>query len=167
MFINRFLFCLIIFLLLGCSNLEFVYNYQDSIKYFHKKTLVSTSGDDSDVLSSYINSRLKGNTDSKKAIYSLVVKSDKDVVASVIKKDATASKFQIKYNIFYKLRNNSKNCMLINKKITTESYYDAKSSGYSFGTDVSEKESSANNLQSNVDEFLKLLAITEFNSDCL
>ena len=57
--------------------------------------------------------------------------------------------------------------MLINKKITTESYYDAKSSGYSFGTDVSEKESSVNNLQSNVDEFLKLLAITEFNSDCL
>ncbi len=166
MFMVRFLFCILIIALLGCSNLEFVYNYQDNIKFFHKKTLVSVSGDDSDVISGYLSSKLKTAND-EKSTYGLTVKSDKDIDASIIEKDATASKFKIKYNISYKLKNNLENCLLINKKITTESYYDAKSSGYSFGTDVSEKESSVNNLQSNVDEFLNILAISELDKDCL
>ena len=85
----------------------------------------------------------------------------------MVEKDATASKFSIKYNISYRLRNNLKSCLLISKNIKTESYYDAKSSGYSFGTDVSEKESSVNNLQSNVDRFLDILAVEEFDEDCL
>ncbi len=166
MFIVRFLFCVVIMALMGCSNLEFVYNFQDNIKFFHKKTLVSVSGDDSDIINGYLVSKLK-KAGNEKGVYNLVVKSNKDIDASVVEKDATASKFKIQYNISYKLKNNLENCLLINKKITTESYYDAKSAGYSFGTDVSEKESSVNNLQSNVDEFLNALAIAELNKDCL
>ena len=48
---------------------------------------------------------------------------------------------------------NTNNCLLIDKKITTESFYDAKSSGYSFGTDLAEKELSTKNLHSNIDRF--------------
>ena len=57
--------------------------------------------------------------------------------------------------------------MLLDQKITTESFYDAKSSGYSFGTDISETESSINNLQSNADEFLRALSVVEFDNNCL
>ena len=152
--------------LLGCSNLEFVYNFKDNIKYFHEQTLVNVSGDDSDSLSGYVHSRLKPNK-SKSPVYELNIKSDKDVSASVIETDGTASKFSIKYNIRYKLKNSIKNCMLLDQKITTESFYDAKSSGYSFGTDISETESSINNLQSNADEYLRVLSVTEFDNNCL
>ena len=166
MLINRLIFLIITIVLFGCSNLEFVYDYKENTKLFNGKTTVSTSGDDSDLLSSYIYSKLRPpkNNDS---IYRLEIKSTKDVKASVIEKDATASKFSTKYNIRYKLKNNTNNCLLIDKKITTESFYDAKSSGYSFGTDVSEKERSIKNMQSNVDEFLRILAFEELNSNCL
>ena len=166
MFIKSFLFFFTIMTLLGCSNLEFVYNFKDNIKYFHEQTLVNVSGDDSDSLSGYVHSRLKPNK-SNSPVYELNIKSDKDVSASVIETDGTASKFSIKYNIRYKLKNSIKNCMLLDQKITTESFYDAKSSGYSFGTDISETESSINNLQSNADEFLRALSVVEFDNNCL
>ena len=54
MFVVRFLFCVTTIALMGCSNLEFVYNFQDNIKFFQKKTIVSVSGDDSDIINGYL-----------------------------------------------------------------------------------------------------------------
>ena len=64
------------------------------------------------------------------------------IEAEVIKTDATASKFMIKHDLKYTLNNANKNCLAFEKNISTINSYDAKSAGYSFGTDLVEKESS-------------------------
>ena len=55
---------------------------------------------------------------------------------------------------------------LINDEQSTENLYDAKSSGYSFGTDLAEKELSTKNLHSNIDQFLNELLIDDSNLKC-
>ena len=52
------------------------------------------------------------------------------------------------------------------KKISTENFYDAKSAGYSFGTDLAEKELSKRNLHSNIDQFLDELSINYSDLKC-
>ena len=77
--------------------------------------------------------------------------------AIVINKDATASKFKIKYSINYDLYNLHKNCKVLNKEINTVSTYNAKAAGYSFGTDISQKESGVQNINNNINEFISAL----------
>ena len=79
------------------------------------------------------------------------------MVAAVITKDATASKFNIKYTIIYNLYSLSLDCRIYNNKIVTENNYNAKSAGYSFGTDLSEIEASNNNVVKNINTFISSL----------
>ena len=55
---------------------------------------------------------------------------------------------------------------IVEKKISTENFYDAKSAGYSFGTDLAEKELSERNLHSNIDQFLDELSINYSDLKC-
>ena len=86
---------------------------------------------------------------------------------SVIEKDATASKFNIEYKINYYLKNRKeKNCTIISRSIRTNSSYDSKSEGYSFGSDFSEKEVSIKIIHSNIDDFMHDLSILKTNFSC-
>jgi hypothetical protein len=84
------------------------------------------------------------------------------IEAAVIKADATASKFMIKHDLKYKLDNINKKCTVFEKDILTKNSYDAKSAGYSFGTDLAEKELSTKNIHSNIDQFINELS-TKFD----
>ena len=86
--------------------------------------------------------------------YRLSVDSIKTESAAVIKKDATASKFNIQYLISYDFYNLYKNCSVFQKEITTVNSYNVKSAGYSFGTDLSQKETSHQNIKKNINEFI-------------
>tara|TARA_Y100001960_G_scaffold326099_1_gene409752 strand:+ start:1257 stop:1748 length:492 start_codon:yes stop_codon:yes gene_type:complete len=156
---------LIIFaFLLGCSNFEFVYNNLSDNNKIKDKTLLAISGDSTEIFYTYAINKIKNNE--KNNLYKLSIASTKVVEAVVIEKDATASKFNIKLNVDYKLLNTNKNCLILEKNFITNSTYDSKSAGYSFGTDLSEKEVLTQAIHSNFDEFLLYLKSFDDKLNC-
>ena len=156
-------FCAI---LISCSNFEFVYDYPSSIKNLQNKTLLSIAGDDIDIINSYLLGKLRPLSEKKEYSYILIIYSEKNITASVIEKDATASKFNIEYKINYYLMNKKENCTIISRSIETNSTYDSKSEGYSFGSDLSESEASTINVHSNIDNFMNDLSILKTDFSC-
>jgi len=150
-------------LIINCSGFTFVYNDVnfDKIK---EKTLFSISGNNRDIINSYLLSKI-GRSESNPT-YFLSIVSSESIDAAVIEADATASKFMIKHDIKYTLNNINKKCIIFEKNILTNNLYDAKSAGYSFGTDLAEKELSTKNLRSNIDQFLSELSINYNNLKC-
>ena len=158
-----FLLILLLVLIINCSNLEFVYDtsYNSKIK---EKTLLSISGDNKDVINSYLLGKL-GEVESNPT-YILSIIASSSIEAVVIETDATASKFMISHDLKYILKNIGNNCIIIEKSILTKNIYDAKSAGYSFGTDLAEKELSKKNIHSNTDQFLDELSINYSDLKC-
>ena len=150
-------------LTISCSGFEFVYNVAsyDKIK---NKTHFSITGDNKDIINSYLLNKI-GEAEND-AAYTLSIVSSGSIEAAVIEADATASKFMIKHNLKYTFNNISKNCVVFEKSILTNILYDAKSAGYSFGTDLAEKELSEKNLRSNIDQFLSDLSTKYGYLDC-
>ena len=153
-----FFFTSLLVLVISCSSFEYVYNSSESAGYGIKyKTLLSISGDNKNVINSYLLNKI-GEVGSD-PIYTLSIVSNGLIEAAVIEVDATASKFIIKHDLIYVLNSMPNNCILFEKNILTENSYDSKSAGYSFGTDLAEKELSTKNLHSNIDRFLNELSI--------
>jgi len=160
-----FFFTSLLVLIISCSSFEYVYNTSDGIEYGIKsKTLLSISGDNKNVINSYLLNKI-GEAGSD-PLYTLSIVSSGLIEAAVIEVDATASKFIIKHDLRYVLKNMRKKCIIFEKKILTENSYEAKSAGYSFGTDLAEKELSTKNLHSNIDIFLKELSINHNDLKC-
>ena len=152
-------------LIISCSNLEFVYNSSfQTINKINENTLLSIGGDNKDIINSYLLSKI-GEAGNNPA-YALSIVSSGAIEATVIETDATASKFMIKHDLKYTLNDISKNCIAFEKNILTKNLYNAKSAGYSFGTDLAEKELSTKNLHSNIDQFLNELSINYNNLKC-
>ena len=129
----------------NCANLDFIYKSITQIEVLKNNTNLIISGDESDEIYSYI-VRILESTNNKNPNYQLSINSIRTKEAQVIEKDATASKFSIKYKISYNLYNINKNCKLIEAQIITKDSYDSKSAGYSFGTDLSEIETINQNI---------------------
>ena len=157
--IKRIFFITSLFvLIISCSSLDFVYNTSFiTTNNISENTLLSISGDNKDTINSYLLSKIgeAGNNPT----HALSIVSSGVIEATVVEIDATASKFMIKHDLKYTLNNISKNCIVFEKNILTTNLYDAKSAGYSFGTDLAEKELSTKNLHSNIDQFLSELYI--------
>ena len=152
-------------IIISCSSFDFVYNtsFQISNK-MNGNTLLSISGDNREIINSYLSGKFgKAGSD---PVYVLHIVSDRSIEAVVIESDATASKFMIKHDLKYKLNIISKKCTVFEKNILTENLYDAKSAGYSFGTDLAEKELSTKNLHSNIDQFISELSINYDYLEC-
>ena len=158
-----FLLIPLLVLIISCSGFEFVYN-SVSFDKIKEKTFFSISGDNKDIINSYLSGKI-GEAESN-PVYILSIISSGSIEAAVIEADATASKFMIKHDLKYTLINMSKNCMIFEKNILTKILYDAKSAGYSFGTDLAEKELYEKNLRSNIDQFLNELSINYDYLEC-
>ena len=155
--IKRIFFLIpLLVLIISCSGFEFVYTI-DSFDKIKEKIFFSIRGDNKDIINSYLLNKF-GKTGSD-PVYILYIVSSGSIEAVVIESDATASKFMIKHDLKYKLNNISKKCAVLEKNILTENLYDAKSAGYSFGTDLAEKELYTKNLHSNIDQFINELSI--------
>jgi len=161
---NIFIKLLVCFLLFSCSGFEFVYNDASDANKIKGKTYLSVSGDDTEIVYAYAINKIQNNENNHK--YALSIKSKKIVEAVVIEKDATASKFNIKLDIFYRLLDNINNCVILEKSFITQSTFDSKSAGYSFGTDLSQKEVLERTIHSNIDEFLLFLIRSEKIFNC-
>ena len=161
--IKRIFFITSLFVsIIGCSSLDFVYNNAFQImNKIKENTLLSISGDNRNIINSYLLNRI-GKAGNNPA-YALSIVSNSVIEATVIETDATASKFMIKHDLKYTFNNMSKNCITFEKNISTKNLFDAKSSGYSFGTDLAEKELSTKNLHYNIDQFLNELSINHNN----
>ena len=165
MFLKKIFFSTLLIYIVGCSDLRFVYD--DSHKKLNdlfEKTLVSISGDDSETIRIYIQSKVGAVLN--RATYQLIVSSKKEITAAVLDKDATASKIQIKNTTHYSLINIKKSCVILNKEIETIASYNTKSEGYSFGSDLSESELLEKNLYSNIDIFFNNVILSNINFNC-
>ena len=158
-----FLLILLLVLIINCSNLEFVYNssYNSKVK---EKTLLSISGDNKNIINSYLLNKLGEVKGNPTHILSIVSKST--IEAVVMETDATASKFMIEHDFKYILKNIGNNCIIVEKSILTTYIYETKSAGYSFGTDLAEKELSKKNIHSNIDQFIDELFINYSDLKC-
>jgi len=153
---NAFFVISFFLFLSNCGGFEFVLKTNDDSSSIKNFTKIYVTGDDASRV--YVLMRdLVGNNKDNNPKYSLSASVIKEENAEVITKDATASKFNIKYSISYELYNLNKNCYMFNKQINTVSTYNSKSAGYSFGTDFSEKESNNNNISKNINEFITSL----------
>ena len=161
---RKFFLITLLFFIISCSSLEFVYNDSVNPNKIKQKTLLSIIGDNKNIINSYLLGKL-GEVDGN-PVYKLTIVSSGQVEATVIEIDATASKFMIKHDLVYTLTNIVQNCQILEKSISSKNLYDAKSAGYSFGTDLAEKEFTANNLHSNIDKFLNELAINYIDLNC-
>jgi hypothetical protein len=150
---KKIVFIFTFFLILNnCGGFEFVYNTSDNVFLIKNVTNINVNGDDAYQIQTSLKDLIGHEVNNPK--YKLLVNSVKTEAADVITKDATASKFVIKYTINYELYNTFKNCKVFFKEITTSSTYNAKSAGYSYGTDLSQVESSIQNINKNINEFI-------------
>ena len=143
----------IMFFVTNCANFELVYKSHKQTEELKNNTDFAIAGDESNEVYSYIVSVL-GSKNNVNPNFKLSINSSRIDEAQVIEKDATASKFSIKYNIIYNLYNINKNCEILEKEIITIDSYDSKSAGYSFGTDLSKKETRKKIISKNIDQFI-------------
>ena len=162
--INKLTYVFVFIFLLGCGNLVFVYEQPDSSNNIKKLTELKVYGDESEEILSHAIKKI--GLPSGNPFYSLSINSSKKVVASLIEKDATASKFNVSFNISYNLQNIEDGCLIYKETISTETSYDSKSEGYSFGSDFAEKESARENIRINFNKFLNNLAILLNDLSC-
>ena len=161
---KNFFYILVFIFLSNCAGFEFVYKDAVDVSKLKEKTNISISGDNSEIAYAYIINKIGlKNSDYS---FELLVNSKKTVVAKVVEKDGTASKFDIKIIINYNLINSNNNCQILNKEITTTTSYDSKSAGYSFGTDLSENKVLTQNIHSNIDEFLVYVVRSGIDMSC-
>ena len=164
---KKYIFLLASILFLNnCANLEFVLKPNKGVNVLTNNTNLSISGDEAGTIHGYI-ANILGNTYNENFIYKLSINSKRTDLAQIIEKDATASKFSIEYNVIYNLYNIKENCKILKKEISTKSSYDSKSAGYSFGTDLSEKETRFIIISKNIDQFI--LSVNRYDdlNDCL
>ncbi len=152
---NLFLLGLLL-ILSSCEGLEFVYKTNIDAFFIKNNAEIVVEGDSASQIHAGLRSAIGTNKDDFPK-YKIFASSIKTEIAEVIKKDATASKFNIKYLISYDIYNLYKGCRLYLKEISTVSSYNVKSAGYSFGTDLSEKESITNNIDKNISKFIYFL----------
>ena len=152
---NLILLTITLLFFANCANLEFVYKSNEEINKLIRNTNLNTTGDESDEVYSYMVSLLSSPSASPE--YILTINSIRKDEAQVILKDATASKFSIEYNILYDLYNMNKKCTVIQEEIITKDSYDSKSAGYSFGTDLSKKETRKKIISKNIDQFISII----------
>ncbi len=149
---NIFLILVILFIA-NCANLEFVYKLNSGLDDLKNNTKVIIVGDDA-IEIFYSIKNILGNINKQDSDYILKISSIRKDLAQVIEKDATASKFSIEYNISYSLFNLEQNCEIIDSQNLTKGFYDSKSAGYSFGTDLSKKETEKKLISRNIDQFV-------------
>ena len=72
-----------------------------------------------------------------------------DIKSEIIDTTSTATKYKVGHSVSYELISVIKNCTVLERKLINSSNFDSKSSGYSFGSDVSKTVTVEKNLQTN------------------
>ena len=151
----KYLFACFIFIVVGCSGFEFVYKDAPIIKKIKENAIYDISGDNREALASQVYIYL--GTPNYMGDYVIKINSEFSETPIVIEQDASASKVEIVHNIKYELKQKNSGCLIFVKEITSRASYNQRSSGYNFTSDFSKQEIINNNLDTNLNLFLKFL----------
>ena len=151
-------------LVVSCGGFEFTYDKSPTIKLLENNTQVIVSGDDVSIIKSQLNNIVVASTSDGE--FKLLVTSSKTSTNAVIKDNQTVSQIGINHVLNYNLQKRGGGCIISEKKISSDSVYNLKSSGYSFGTDLAKKETAHDNVEKNINKFFKFLIHDHSNLDC-
>ena len=151
-------------LTIGCRDFEFIYDKSSTIKLLENNTQVIVSGDDISIIKSQLNNAVGPSIGGGE--FKLLVTSSKTSSNTVIKDNQTVSQIGINHILNYSLQKRDGGCIISEKKISSDSVYNLKSSGYSFGTDLEKKETTYNNVEKNINNFFQFLNLNHSNLSC-
>ena len=160
----KFFLIVLVALTVGCQGIEFIYDKSPTIKLLENDTQVIVSGDDISIIKSQLNNIVATSASDGK--FKLLVTSSKTSTNAVIKDNQTVSQIGINHILNYNLQKKDEGCIISEKKISSDSVYNLKSSGYSFGTDLEKKETVYNNIEKNINDFFQFLNNNHSNLDC-
>lgn len=144
----------LLFFLISCSNIEFVYDNQQEHFLFYKTNII-TYGDDNALVKNQLEKFIKNPEGPIK--YILTAISKKSSTNLVIEDDQTATQIESSIRIKYTLTSQGGQCLIDEKEIITTLDYKVKSSGYNFGSDSSKKEVNKKNIKKNIKFYLDYL----------
>ena len=148
----------------GCRGFEFVYDKPPTIKSLENNTQFIVSGDDISIIKYQLNNVVGSSTSGGK--FKLLVTSSKTSNNAVIKGNQAVSQITINHILNYNLQKKDGGCIISEKKISSSSVYNLKSSGYSFGTDSEKKETVYYNVEKNINDFFQFLIHNYSNLNC-
>jgi len=160
----KFFLIVLVALTVGCQGIEFIYDKSPTIKLLENDTQVIVSGDDVSIIKSQLNNIVVASTSDGE--FKLLVTSSKTSINAVIKDNQTVSQIGINHVLNYNLQKRGGGCIISEKKISSDSVYNLKSSGYSFGTDLAKKETVYNNVEKNINDFFQFIIHNHPNLNC-
>lgn len=154
----------LLFLLLSCSNLQFVYDNQKE-NFLFLKTSIVAFGDDNVLIKRNLEEIIKKPNGTSE--YVLTVNSKKNSSNLVIEDNQAATQIENSFTINYKLTDPGGVCLFDQHQITTTLDYRVKSSGYNFGSDLSKKNINKKNINKNINSYLSHLLKTTNGIKCV
>ena len=157
---------LFVFYLSSCSNWLFVYSqdeYKRTISSLYQNTSLDISGTDISIIKSLLNKKI-GRP--KKSKYRLSIISNKKEINLVTQSNQVVTLVKIQHNFSYSFFSKENNCVVMEKNIVTEGQYNAKSNGYSFGSDLSKAKINDDLIEENINDFLSMLTGNKPNLEC-
>jgi len=151
-------------LIVGCRGFEFTYDKPPTIKLLENNTYVTVSGDDISIIKSKLNNLVGTPTNSGE--FALLVTSSKTSNNVVIKDNQTVSQIEIIHTLNYSLQKKNGICIIAETKVSSDSTYNLKASGYDFGTDLAKIKTAEDNVEKNINSFFQFLAHNNINLDC-
>ena len=159
---KTFLF-LLFSVIVSCSNFTFVYDNKKTEIPIKNETLVSVSGDKTNIIGLYLNKTIGKASNPN---FKLKIISEQSEFNLVTKDNQVVTVINLQYNINYVLESIVDRCVIINKSILTEASYDKKSSGYNFGSDLSKLNLAEELVEENIDKFFDYLKNNQESLNC-
>ncbi len=131
---SRFIVFIILFYIVSCSNLEFVYqNEEDSKNYLYNKTKVEFLGKELPTAYKY-SLRYFGSSDLPE--YNMFINIEESTKKRSVQSNQAVSKLDYNLRFSYELRSVlDDGCIVFNKEIVSRFSFTPKSEGYNFGSD--------------------------------
>ncbi len=152
-----------LFLLLSCSNIEWVINESNDNKILKNRTLVSFNGEKEELFAQELFLYF-GKADIQEYVLDISFKEKRE--NRLVKKNQVAEKTDFEMIINYKLYHSRKGCEILDQKIVTKFSFAPKSFGYNFGTDKSLERLYKNSIRKNINNFIRLVPKNDA-PDCL
>jgi len=126
---------LLFVLMCSCTNIDFIYKQSQKLENpIYKKTSYQISGKEIPTMYSNI---VKYFGNSPNPSYTLNINTREKTVRRSVQSNQAVSKVDYELQFNYSLKNHSKDCMVLEKKVITRFSYTPKSSGYNYGSDQS------------------------------
>lgn len=146
------------FLIISCSNIEFVLKDNNQNNPIKNKTILLI---DKNLEERFIRGLYSNFGNNEKYEYILKTKFLEKKENRIVKNNQVAEKIdyilEVDYNLFYK----TSECKIFNKKIISKFSFSPKSEGYNFGSDRSFDNLYSSSIDQNINNFIDALKISK------